>query len=194
MKEIQPSIKQELVFFFDRRFTYQVGHFYGFEIPVNSPENELLLRLGSDSALRGEDGLDCGGSDETVIQADNAKIWTEFIIPMIGGTSVNDTEGPEHIPGMSPKTSQSQENVASEVLPRRTTRSEIAEYTLVAKRAFGADALELEQLGDTNQAYRDCEADTSDTDIDTSKQDRHNTFPTDSEMADAHDPTDLSMA
>jgi hypothetical protein len=134
MKQIQHEIKQELIWFFDRRFTYQMGQFYG----INFRLDDTLLRLGSDSAFRPENSLDCGGPDEIIFGADNKEAWTYLLTQNLGirepsmeKCSTNMQTLP--IPDRQPHDSVSSDE-ASVKRSERVTKSEVEQYNIVAEQ------------------------------------------------------------
>jgi hypothetical protein len=65
--------KQNLIYFFDKRFTNQIRVLTG-----NRPLG-IFLRLGRDYAFRGEDGLDTGGEQGDEMVKRNVLNWSKAI-------------------------------------------------------------------------------------------------------------------
>ncbi|KAE9377863.1 hypothetical protein N431DRAFT_365872 [Stipitochalara longipes BDJ] len=143
-KGIQCAIKQELVNFFDRRFTFQMGLFYGVDIPTDG----ALLRLGCDIALYEEDLVDCGIVDEATISEDNVQTWAALIEPIIRSKVVE------------PSVREKQNNVTlqhaltpiSTKRHARVTESEISNFIMITKDALGPEALVVETGPDSDEA------------------------------------------
>jgi hypothetical protein len=214
MKAIQPNIKQKLVFFFDRRFTYQMGYFYGLDIPVNGLEGRNLLRLGSDNALREEDKLDCGNPE------DNEKIWRRLVDPILRKEMAINIEEPIKHPisdeylddstsvvesKRSERVSDSQESQCNAMLQRglttkafskrvsRSTPSEISELTMITKQALGAEVLEVPRTDPSGPRSLDYEADTSDAEDNAGVQTTNSSSQVDSVMVGVAELTDVSL-
>jgi hypothetical protein len=215
-EKLQIHIKQELVFFFDKRFTYQMGQFYGIDetfLHVDEP----VLRLGSDSAFcedtldckkadcKEDDALDCGGAAQTAIVSANWDAWASFVEEItLAKRETGETpqvmafKRSEHIS----ETRESEYNATSQVdlTPKPTTKrvgrltqSEISEFTILTKNTLGPEAL----VQVTESALSDgprtpgYEADRSDTEVDAYGQSKNGNSPVDSEMVDRSGASDV---
>jgi hypothetical protein len=203
-KAVQLRIKQELVFFFDRRFTYQMGQLFKIDLSIHG----TLLRLGCNSTFR-EDSIDCGGVDETSIAEDNAELWAgmniEFIQQTEGAMGVKSTNPvPSKRSEQISETHESEYNVNLQraLTPKptthranRVTQSEISEYTRLTKKILGPEVLaEVTECavseGPRTPGY---EADTSDTEVDAYGQSNGGSSPKDSEVMDTSRMEDVSL-
>jgi hypothetical protein len=187
MEQIQHEIKQELIWFFNRRFTYQMGELYG----INLCLDDILLRLGPDSAFRENGLLDCGGSDEITVKEDNKKAWAFLITFNRGGeeASIEKCGISRQIPPIFDKHTRDSDNILakrservanSEVekgvaklavapetcieLADRVTASEIMKYEILTKQTLGPGALEaqtavIEDHEPTDEALSDISED-----------------------------------
>ncbi|EPE35981.1 hypothetical protein GLAREA_05319 [Glarea lozoyensis ATCC 20868] len=71
--EEQRLYKQNLIYFFDKRFTNQM------RVLTGSRPLGVFLRLGRDYAFRGEDGLDTGGEQGDAMVKRNVLNWSKAI-------------------------------------------------------------------------------------------------------------------
>lgn len=178
----QHEIKQELIWFYDRRFTYQMGRLFG----INLRLEDVLLRLGPDSAFRHSASLECGGTDDIIVKECNEKAW-DFILalnpcvkePSIEkcGTSIQITPIPNKHPRESDMPNKRSDRVTEEAVAKQpltseahvmradtATPSEVVEYNILTKQALGPDALDVnttvfEYPGSTDAALSDVSED-----------------------------------
>jgi hypothetical protein len=142
-----------------------MGRLFG----INLRLEDVLLRLGPDSAFRHSASLECGGTDDIIVKECNEKAW-DFILALNlcvkessiekCGTSIQITPIPdEHLRKSDMPTKRSdrvtdsevEEAVAKQPLTSeahvmradRTTPSEVVEYNILTKQSLGPDALEV---------------------------------------------------
>jgi hypothetical protein len=204
-KAVQLRIKQELVFFFDRRFTYQMGQLFKIDLSIHG----TLLRLGCNSTFREEDSIDCGGVDETSIAEDNTELWAgmkiEFIQRTEGamGVKLSDPVPPKRNERVS-ETQESEYNVNLQraLTPKltthranRVTQSEKSEYTRLTKKTLGPEVLAEVTECTVSEGPRipGYEADTSDTEVDAYGQSNGGSSPMDSEVMNTSRMEDVSL-
>jgi hypothetical protein len=198
----QLEIKQELVFFFDRRFTYQMGQLFKIDLSIHG----TLLRLGYNSTFRKEDLIDCGGVDRMSIAEYNLEIWAGMKVEHFQSTEETlDKKMTDAVPSQrSERVSETQESEYNVKLQRaltpkptthrasRITQSEISEYTRLTKKTLGAEAFAHgpQYAGPRTAGYG---ADTSDTEVEICGQSKDGSSPVDSEILNATGMEDVSL-
>ncbi|KAH7356632.1 hypothetical protein BKA65DRAFT_211418 [Rhexocercosporidium sp. MPI-PUGE-AT-0058] len=73
---MQRHLKQDVIDFFDRCFTYQVAVVHRVHVLLTGP----LLRVGGDALFRSSDGLDTGGENYRELDNYNQEVWQDLVI------------------------------------------------------------------------------------------------------------------
>lgn len=73
---MQRQLKQNVIDFFDRCFTYQTASVHRVWVLPTGP----LLKLGGDAAFKASDGLDTGGENYRLLDDYNQTVWKELVI------------------------------------------------------------------------------------------------------------------
>lgn len=220
MAEFQSKIKQELVFFFDRRFTHQMGQLYGVDLPIDG----TLLRLGCNFTFRQEDAIDCGGLDPMAIVQDNLEAWESLIEPFNPMKGTADTTMTDAVASKSserfPETQEPEYNVAlqstltpsSRLRPTaasfapitvpigathrgfQVTPSELDEYKTISKKAFDAEFSVIDRAVSEGTSTPGNEATRFDIDVGANNEQSDGvTLLMDSEMMDTSAMQDVSL-
>ncbi|KAH7407767.1 hypothetical protein BKA64DRAFT_429934 [Cadophora sp. MPI-SDFR-AT-0126] len=74
-KKLEKKLKQEIVNFFDKSFTYQIAAVHRIPVLLTGP----LLRLGGDALFKSTGGLSTGGEDYRKLDKYNHEIWHEIV-------------------------------------------------------------------------------------------------------------------
>ncbi|KAG4438418.1 hypothetical protein IFR05_006124 [Cadophora sp. M221] len=87
---MQKQLKQEVVDFFDKCFTYQVAVVHHVYVRLTGP----LLRLGGDTMFKSSDGLDTGGENYRELDNYNQLVWQDLVIQSAEMSTQNNTNHP----------------------------------------------------------------------------------------------------
>lgn len=82
---LKKKLKQEIINFFDKSFTYQIAAVHRVPVLLTGP----LLRLGGDTLFRATDGLNTGGENYRQLDDYNQKLWQEIVSQNVGILSRN---------------------------------------------------------------------------------------------------------
>ncbi|KAG4413872.1 hypothetical protein IFR04_012967 [Cadophora malorum] len=82
---LKKKLKQEIINFFDKSFTYQIAAMHRVPVLLTGP----LLRLGGDTLFRATDGLNTGGENYRQLDDYNQKLWQEIVSQDVGILSRN---------------------------------------------------------------------------------------------------------
>ncbi|KAL2073612.1 hypothetical protein VTL71DRAFT_10938 [Oculimacula yallundae] len=75
-KDMERQLKQSVIHFFDKSFTYQVATVYGIQVSLQGP----LLRLGGDAVFKSTDGLNTGGESFRELDNYNQEVWQDLVL------------------------------------------------------------------------------------------------------------------
>jgi hypothetical protein len=162
-------LKQELINFFNARFTFQVSILMKVEVRLDGP----LLYLGGDSAFSESEGLVTGGDDLEKLWHINTNIWTSLvdqgkktgrICPKSDTMNINiDAPG-----GDQPKTQRSNSDAMSicEDAPKPELRSQSTNLSKTSERTRRGKGTKDVEIGffvaDSTRAAQDFDRSQSD--------------------------------
>ncbi|KAH6722396.1 hypothetical protein BKA61DRAFT_174507 [Leptodontidium sp. MPI-SDFR-AT-0119] len=100
---MQKQLKQDVIDFFDKCFTYQVAAVHRLHVLLTGP----LLRLGGDALFKSSDGLDTGGENYRELDNYNQVVWQDLVIQSAEMSTQNSANHP------SPKRARGESSISS---------------------------------------------------------------------------------